>query len=169
MINYISRALYAELGYLLDDIRDKITGMLSGSPYDVMMLALLSSGLLVLVDLLMDFLVFYPNRGLVYVLNVNLAATSLWNSLLIVLSFLAFGYAFIVYRDEVMNEQDSVDGYISSTIEALDALRYNLYSMRMAIHSSNNTDVSYEEAVDSVEEGLSASINLIDAYLEEHG
>ena len=143
--------------------------MLSGSPYDVMMLALVSSGLVILVDFLVDYFVFYPGRSLVYVLNVNLAWVSLWHSLSFVICFLAFGYAFIVYRDEARAEQDSVDGYISGTIEALDALRYNLYSMRMAIHSSNSTDMSYEEAVDSVEEGLSVSIDLIDAYLEEHG
>ena len=156
------------MGYLLDDIRDKIVDMLSGSPYDVMILALVSGGFLIFVDLVVDFFVFFPSRGLVYVLNVNLAWISLWHSLLIVVSFLVFGYAFIVYRDTLRAEQDSVDGYISGTIEALDALRYNLYSMRMAIHSSNSTDVSYEEAVDSVEEGLSISINLIDAYLEEY-
>ena len=143
--------------------------MLSGSPYDVMMLALVSSGLVILVDFLVDYLVFYPGRSLVYVLNVNLAWISLWHSLLIVISFLVFGYAFVVYRDMVKEEQDSVDGYISSTIEALDALRYNLYSMKMAIHTSNSTDMTYEEAVDSVEEGLSVSIDLIDTYLEEHG
>jgi len=156
------------LGYLLDDIRDKIVGLLSGSPYDVMMLALVTSGFVIIVDLLVDFLVFYPGRSLVYVLNVNLAWVSLWHSLLIVVSFLGFGYAFVIYRDMMKEEQDSVDGYISSTIEALDALRYNLYSMRMAIHSSNSTDMSYEEAVDSVEEGLSVSIDLIDVYLEEN-
>jgi len=156
------------LDYLYDYVRDKIVRLLSGSPYDVMNLALVSSGFLILVDLLVDFFVFYPNRGLVYVLNVNLAWVSLWHSLTIVVSFLVFGYAFVIYQDAMKAEQDSVDGYISSTIEALDALRYNLFSMRMAIHSSNSTDVSYREAVDSVEEGLSVSINLIDAYLEEY-
>ena len=156
------------MSYLLDDIRDKIVAMLSGSPYEVMMLALVSSGFFILVDLLVDFFVFYPGRGVIFVLNVNLAWISLWHSLLIVISFLVFGYAFVVYRDMVSEEQDSVDGYISSTIEALDALRYNLYSMKMAIHTSNSTDMTYEEAVDSVEEGLSVSIDLIDAYLEEY-
>jgi len=156
------------LSQLLDDIRDKITGLLSGSPYDVMMLSLLSSGIFILVDFLVDLLVFYPGRSLVYVLNVNLAWVSLWHSLLIVSAFLVFGYAFIVYRNMVKEEADNIDEYISSTIEALDALRYNLYSMRMAIHSSNSTDMTYEEAIDSVEEGLSVSINLIDAYLENN-
>ena len=156
------------MGYLLDDIRDKIVGLLSGSPYEVMMLALIASGFFIIMDFWVDFFVFYPSRGLVYVLNVNLAWVSLWHSLLIVLSCLMFGYAFIVYRDMVKEEQDSVEGYISNTIEALDALRYNLYSMKMAVHTSNSTDMTYEEAVDSVEEGLSVSIDLIDAYLEEY-
>jgi hypothetical protein len=79
-----------------------------------------------------------------------------------------FGYAFISYRSMGKEEADNIDEYISSTIEALDALRYNLYSMKMAIHSSNSTDMTYEEAIDSVEEGLSVSINLIDAYLENN-
>ena len=156
------------MSQLLDDIRDKIVGLLSGSPYDVMMISLLSSGIFILVDFLVDLFVFYPGRSLVYVLNVNLAWVSLWHSLLIVSSFLVFGYAFIAYRSMVKEEADNIDGYISSTIEALDALRYNLYSMRMAIHSSNSTDMTYEEAIDSVEEGLSVSINLIDAYLENN-
>ena len=142
-------------------------GILSGSQYDVMKLALISSGLVILLDLVVDFFVFYPSSGFVYVLNMNLALISLWHSMLIVISFLVFGYSFIVYRDEVMEEQDSVDAYISSTIEVLDALRYNLYSMRIAIHSSNSTDVSKEEIVESVEEGLSISIDVIDSYLEK--
>lgn len=156
------------MSQLLDDIRDKITGLLSGSPYDVMMLSLLSSGIFILADFLVDLLVFYPGRSLVYVLNVNLAWVSLWHSLLIVSAFLVFSYAFISYRSMVKEETDNIDEYISSTIEALDALRYNLYSMRMAIHSSNSTDMSYGEAIDSVEEGLSVSISLIDAYLENN-
>lgn len=166
LIICISWAKIVKLGNILDDIRDKIIGILSGSQYDVMKLALISGGLVVLLDLFADFFVFYPGSGIVYVLNLNLALISLWHSMLIVISFLAFGYSFIVYRDEVMEKKDSVDAYISSTIEAIDALRYNLYSMRMAIHSSNSTDVSKEEIVDSVEKGLSISIDLIDAYLE---
>ena len=142
-------------------------GILSGSQYDVMKLALISSGLVILLDLVVDFFVFYPSSGFVYVLNMNLALISLWHSMLIVISFLVFGYSFIVYRDEVIEEQESVNAYISSTIEVLDALRYNLYSMRMAIHSSNSTDVSKEEIVESVEEGLSISIDVIDSYLEK--
>ena len=142
-------------------------GLISGSPYDVMMLALTSSGFVILMDFLVDYFIFYPNRSLVFILNVNLAWTSIWHSLSVVFCFLAFGYVLIVYRDEVKEEKESVDRYILSTIEALDALRYNLYSMRMAVHTSNSTDMTYEEAVDSVEEGLSVSIDLIDAYLEE--
>jgi len=140
--------------------------MLSGSQYEVMKLALYSSGFVILFDFLIDLVVLHRNRGLLYVLNINLALNSLWSSLLIVLSFLSFGYLFTVYRTGVNEEKDNVDGYISTTIEAVDALRYNLYSMKLAIRSSHESMVPPDEVLDSVEEGLSVSINLIDTYLE---
>jgi len=82
------------------------------------------------------------------------------------LSFLLFGYIITVYRSKITGEREDVDGYILKTIEATDALRYNLYSMRIAIHSSNNDFDSTKKTMDSVEKGLKVSIDLIDSYLE---
>jgi hypothetical protein len=128
--------------------------------------ALISGFAVILTDFFIDLLVFHRNRGLVYVLNINLSKVSLWNSFLIVLSFTLFGYIMVVYRSKITGEREDVDGYILKTIEATDALRYNLYSMRLAIHSSNNDFDSTKKVMDSVEEGLKVSIDLIDSYLE---
>lgn len=128
--------------------------------------SLISGFAVVLTDFVFDLLVFHRNRGLVYVFNINLSRASLWNSLLILLSFLLFGYIITVYRSKITGEREDVDGYILKTIEATDALRYNLYSMRIAIHSSNNDFDSTKKTMDSVEKGLKVSIDLIDSYLE---
>ena len=128
--------------------------------------ALLAGSSVILTDFIVDYLVFHKNRGLIYVLNINLSTISLWNSMLIMLSFILFGYIITVYRSKITGERDDVDSYILNTIEATDALRYNLYSMRLAIHSSNNDFDSTKKVMDSVENGLKVSIDLIDSYLE---
>ena len=150
----------------LDSVNDKIIKILTGTPYDIMKYSLISGFAVVLTDFVFDLLVFHRNRGLVYVFNINLSRASLWNSLLILLSFLLFGYIITVYRSKITGEREDVDGYILKTIEATDALRYNLYSMRIAIHSSNNDFDSTKKTMDSVEKGLKVSIDLIDSYLE---
>lgn len=151
---------------ILDSVNDKIIKILNGTQYDIMKYALISGFAVILTDFFIDLLVFHRNRGLVYVLNINLSKVSLWNSFLIVLSFTLFGYIMVVYRSKITGEREDVDGYILKTIEATDALRYNLYSMRLAIHSSNNDFDSTKKVMDSVEEGLKVSIDLIDSYLE---
>jgi len=150
----------------LDSVNDKIIKILTGPPYDIMKYSLLSGFAVILMDFVVDLLVFHRNRGLKYILNINLAKASLWNSLLIILSFMLFGYILVVYRLKIAGEREDVDGYILKTIEATDALRYNLYSMRIAIHSSNNDFDSTKKTMDSVEKGLKVSIDLIDSYLE---
>ena len=155
------------LAHIFEKIHEKIVTMLSGSQYEVMKLAIYSGGCVILFDFFVDLLVLHRNRGLLYVLNLNLAFNSLWSSLLIVLSFLSFGYLFTVYRTSVNEEKENVDEYITTTIEAFDALRYNLYSMKLAIHSSHDSIAPPDKVLDSMEEGLSASINLIDSYLEK--
>ena len=147
-------------------MNDKIIKILNGTQYDIMKYAVISGFAVILTDFIIDLLVFHRNRGLVYILNINLSKVSLWNSFLIVLSFTLFGYIMVVYRSKITGEREDVDGYILKTIEATDALRYNLYSMRLAIHSSNNDFDSTKKVMDSVEEGLKVSIDLIDSYLE---
>ena len=151
---------------ILDSVNDKIIKILNGTQYDIMKYAVISGFAVILTDFFIDLLVFHRNRGMVYVLNINLSKVSLWNSFLIVLSFTLFGYIMVVYRSKITGEREDVDGYILKTIEATDALRYNLYSMRLAIHSSNNDFDSTKKVMDSVEEGLKVSIDLIDSYLE---
>lgn len=153
--------------YSLDDVKNRIVGMLSGSAFDVMELALIASGVFIFIDFLVDFFIIHRNRGLIYVLNLNLTLSSLWASFLLVSCFILFGYLFSVYKENVSQRQDGFDGYISNTIEALDVLRYNLYSMRIVLHSSSSDMTSQAVALNSVEDGLSASINLIDSYLED--
>ncbi len=150
----------------MDSFNEKIIKILTGSPYDIMKIALLSGFTVILTDFVIDFLVLYRNRGLVYVLNINLSKFSLWTSFLIIFSFTLFGYILVVNRSHNTGDREDVDGYILKTIEATDALRYNLYSMRLAIHSSKNDFDSTKKIMDSVEKGLKASIDLIDSYLE---
>ena len=147
----------------LDSVNDKIIKILNASPYDIMKYALIAGFSVILTDFIVDYLFFYRNRGLIYVLNINLSKVSLWTSMLIMLSFILFGSILTVYRTKITGERDDVDSYILKTIETNDALRYNLYSMRLAIHSSNNDFDSTKKVMDSVEKGLKVSIDLIDS------
>ena len=153
----------------LEDIKSGITRKLSGSPFEVMELALMAGGGFIFIDFLVDFFIIHQGRSLIYILNMNLTPASLWSNFLIVSCFVLSGYLFTVYREGVKKDRESFDGYISETIKALDVLRYNLYSMRMVLHSSNNDMTPPAEALNSVEEGISASISLIDSYLEDIG
>lgn len=149
-----------------DDINKRILKILSYNPNEIMELALILGGIFILMDFFIDFLILYRNRSLIYVLNVNLAVPSLWNSFMIILCFVLFGNLFIIIRNYEKKKQENVDSYITKTVEALDVLRYNLYSMRITVHSSNNDMTHPREALNKIEEGLSVSINLIDSYLE---
>lgn len=155
-----------KMGDLMDSVNDKIVNILSGSPYDIMKHSLIAGFSLIFVDFMADYLIFHGNRGIIYTLNINLTVPSLWNSLLIILSFSLFGYIIILYRSKQEGERVTVDSYIIRTVEATEALRYNLSSMRLAIHSLNNDFDSKEKVVYSVENGLQISIDLIDSYLE---
>ena len=117
------------------------------------------------INFFMDYFIFYKNHDFIYIINVNLTIISLWNKIILVLSFLLFGYILIVIGSEYSDERKKVDKYISRTVEATDALRYNLYSMKIAIKSTNDLHNS-EKLIESIDEGLTVSIDLIDSYVE---
>ncbi len=122
---------------------------------------------LVVFDFIMDHLFFYRNRDFFYILNINLSAISLWNISLLVLSFLLFGYILTVLGLNTRDERKKVDKYILRTVEVTDALRYNLYSMKIALKTANEDIHNRDKIIDSIDEGLTLSINIIDSYVDE--
>ena len=122
---------------------------------------------LVVFDFIMDYLFFYRNRDFFYILNINLSAISLWNISLVVLSFLLFGYILTVLGLNTRDERKKVDIYILRTVEVTDALRYNLYSVKIALKNVKEDIHNRDKIIDSIDEGLTLSINLIDSYVDE--
>ena len=65
------------------------------------------------------------------------------------------------------DERKKVDKYILRTVEATDVLRYNLYSMKIALKTANEDLHNSEKIIESIDEGLTFSINIIDSYVDE--
>jgi len=128
-------------------------------------MGLAASLMVILLDLAVDFLFIYRDKGLIKVLMINLRPTSLWTDFLIVVSYLCFSYVLFRLLRDSAEEQKTVDDFLYKLLESFKSLRYNLYSMKMAIHVARHKMEPPTEMLSLVDQGIERSVGLINGYL----
>jgi len=82
-----------------------------------------------------------------------------------VVSCLGFSYVlFRLHRDSA-EEQKTVDGFLYKLLDSFKSLRYNLYSMKMAIHVARHKMEPPTEMLSLIDKGIERSVGLINGYL----
>jgi len=82
-----------------------------------------------------------------------------------VVSCLGFSYVlFRLHRDSA-EEQKTVDGFLYKLLDSFKSLRYNLYSMKMAIHVARHKMEPPTEMLSLIDQGIERSVGLINGYL----
>jgi hypothetical protein len=74
-----------------------------------------------------------------------------------------------VLRRDTRDEVDRVDGFLLQLLEHLKSLRFNLYSIKMAVHVARYDIEPPQEALALTEQRIDSSVSLIDAYLSGQG
>lgn len=138
---------------------------LSRSPYMLYVMGLAASLLVIILDFLVDFFFLYPNKGFIKVVMINLNPTSLWIDLLIVVSYLGFSYVLFRLQRDSAEEKQVVDDFLYKLLDSFKSLRYNLYSMKMAIHVARHRMEPPTEMLSLVDKGIERSVGLINGYL----
>jgi hypothetical protein len=139
------------------------------SPYAVLFAAFLCGLLILALDFLVDMFVFFEGKTVIEVLVKNLGPAALWSNGLILLSYAGFGVILYVLRRATRDEADRVDGFLLQLLEHLKSLRFNLYSIKMAVHVARYDIEPPQEALALTEQRIDSSVSLIDAYLSGQG
>ena len=139
------------------------------SPYAVLFAALLCGVILLALDFVVDMFVFFEGKTVLEVAVKNLNPTALWSNGLIMLSYAGFGVLLYVLRKDAREESDRVDGFLLQLLEHLKSLRFNLYSIKMAVHVARYDIKPPQEALALTEQRIESSVSLIDAYLSGQG
>jgi hypothetical protein len=135
------------------------------SPYMLFVLGIAASLIVIVLDLAVDFFLLYRDKGFVKVVMVNLRPASLWTYLLITVSYLGFSYLLFRLQRESAEEQKTVDEFLYKLLDSFKSLRYNLYSMKMAIHVARHRMEPPTEMLSLVDKGIEKSVGLINGYL----
>jgi hypothetical protein len=135
------------------------------SPYMLFAMGLAASLIVIVLDFAVDFFLLYRNKGFVKVVMINLRPTSLWTYLLITVSYLGFSYVLFHLQRESAEEQRIVDEFLYKLLDSFKSLRYNLYSMKMAIHVARHRMEPPTEMLSLVDKGIEKSVGLINGYL----
>ena len=135
------------------------------SPYMLFVMGLAASLMVIILDFAVDFFLIYKDKGFNKVLMINLRPTSLWTALLIVVSYLGFSYVLFRLQRDSAEEQKTVDGFLYKLLTSFKSLRYNLYSMKMAIHVARHKMEPPTEMLSLVDPGIERSVGLINGYL----
>jgi hypothetical protein len=135
------------------------------SPYMLFAMGLAASLIVIVLDFAVDFFLLYRNKGFVKVVMINLRPTSLWTYLLITVSYLGFSYVLFRLQRESAEEQRIVDEFLYKLLDSFKSLRYNLYSMKMAIHVARHRMEPPTEMLSLVDKGIEKSVGLINGYL----
>ena len=135
------------------------------SPYMLFVIGLAASLIVIVLDFAVDFFILYKGRGFHKVLWLNLRPTSLWTYLLITVSYLGFSYVLFHLQRESTEEQRIVDEFLYKLLDSFKSLRYNLYSMKMAIHVARHRMEPPTEMLSLVDKGIERSVGLINGYL----
>jgi hypothetical protein len=121
--------------------------------------------MVILLDFAVDFFFIYKDKGFIKVVIINLRPTSLWTDLLIVVSYLGFSYVLFRLQRDSAEEQKTVDDFLYKLLDSFKSLRYNLYSMKMAIHVARHRMEPPTEMLSLVDQGIERSVGLINGYL----
>ena len=128
-------------------------------------MGLAASLIVIILDFAVDFFLIHKDKGLNKVLITNLRPVSLWTDLLIVASYLGFSYVLFRLQRDSAEEQKIVDDFLYRLLDSLKSLRYNLYSMKMAIHVARHKMEPPTEMLSLVDQGIERSVGLINGYL----
>jgi hypothetical protein len=128
-------------------------------------MGLAASLIVIILDFVVDFFLLYKDRGFYKVLWINQRPASLWTYLLIVVSYLGFSYVLFRLQRESAEEQKIVDEFLYKLLDSFKSLRYNLYSMKMAIHVARHKMEPPTEMLSLVDKGIERSVGLINGYL----
>jgi hypothetical protein len=135
------------------------------SPYMLFAMGIAASLIVIVLDFAVDFFLLYRDKGFVKVVMINLRPASLWTYLLIAVSYLGFSYVLFRLQRESAEEQMIVDGFLYKLLDSFKSLRYNLYSMKMAIHVARHRMEPPTEMLSLVDKGIEKSVGLINGYL----
>lgn len=135
------------------------------SPYMLFVMGLAASLMVIILDFAVDFFLIYKDKGFNKVLMINLRPTSLWTDLLIVVSYLGFSHVLFRLQRDSAEEQKIVDGFLYKLLASFKSLRYNLYSMKMAIHVARHKMEPPTEMLSLIDQGIERSVGLINGYL----
>jgi len=127
-------------------------------------MGLAASLMVILLDLMVDYFI-YGDKELIKVVMINLRPTSLWTDLLIVVSYLGFSHVLFRLQRDSAEEQKIVDGFLYKLLASFKSLRYNLYSMKMAIHVARHKMEPPTEMLSLIDQGIERSVGLINGYL----
>jgi len=127
-------------------------------------MGLAASLMVILLDLMVDYFI-YGDKELIKVVMINLRPSSLWTDLLIVVSYLGFSYVLFRLQRDSAEEQKTVDGFLYKLLDSFKSLRYNLYSMKMAIHVARHKMEPPTEMLSLIDQGIERSVGLINGYL----
>jgi hypothetical protein len=128
-------------------------------------MGLAASFMVILIDFIVDFFLLYNGRGFNKVLWINLRPVSLWMYLLTTVSYLGFSYLLFRLQRESAEEQRIIDEFLYKLLDSFKSLRYNLYSMKMAIHVARHRMEPPTEMLSLVDKGIEKSVGLINGYL----
>jgi len=128
-------------------------------------MGLAASLMVIILDFAVDFFLIYKDKGFNKVLMINLRPTSLWTDLLIVVSYLGFSHVLFRLQRDSAEEQKIVDGFLYKLLDSFKSLRYNLYSMKMAIHVARHKMEPPTEMLSLIDQGIERSVGLINGYL----
>jgi hypothetical protein len=135
------------------------------SPYMLFVMGLAASLIVIILDFAVDFFFLYGDRGFTKVVAINLRPASLWNDLMIVVSYLGFSYVLFRLQSDSVEERKTVDEFLYKLLDSFKSLRYNLYSMKMAIHVARHRIEPPTEMLSLVDQGIERSVGLINGYL----
>jgi hypothetical protein len=128
-------------------------------------MGLAASLMVIILDFAVDFFLIYKDKGFNKVLMINLRPTSLWTDLIITVSYLGFSYVLFRLQRDSAEEQKTVDDFLYKLLDSFKSLRYNLYSMKMAIHVARHRMEPPTEMLSLVDQGIERSVGLINGYL----
>ena len=135
------------------------------SPYMLFVMGLAASLIVIILDFAVDFFLIYKDKGLNKVVMINLRPTSLWTDFLIAVSYIGFSYVLFRLQRDSAEEQKIVDDFLYKLLDSFKSLRYNLYSMKMAIHVARHRMEPPTEMLFLVDQGIERSVGLINGYL----
>jgi len=135
------------------------------SPYKILIIGVALSIFVVFLDLAVDYLVFYENKTIIDVIARNMTPMALWSHEVTVVSYLGFTVIVYLLHRAMKDELEAVDGFLYELLDSLKALRFNMASVKMAVHVARYNIEPPTEMLQLIEDGVEKSVGLLDSYL----